>query len=82
MLPSLFFTERGAAYFINGMFMRQSYQNNDTVVNSSIQFKKNQRQIKVISQQAHANHTKILVSLNPVNFSAKMIRNAHTIVKV
>ena len=35
-LPSLFFTERGATYFINDMILRQSYQDNDNIVNSFI----------------------------------------------
>ena len=32
-LPSLFFTERGAMYFINDMILRQFYQDNDNLVN-------------------------------------------------
>ena len=35
-LPSLFFTERGATCFINDMILRQSYQDNDNLVNSFI----------------------------------------------
>ena len=35
-LPSLFFTERGTTYFINDMILRQSYQDNDNLVNSFI----------------------------------------------
>ena len=31
-LPSLFFTERGATYFINDIILRQSYQDNDNIV--------------------------------------------------
>ena len=35
-VPSLFFTERGVTYFINDMILRQSYQDNDYIVNSFI----------------------------------------------
>ena len=35
-LPSLFFTERVAMYFINDMILRQFYQDNNNLVNSFI----------------------------------------------